>query len=54
MNKYVLKEKFHLHYSVEYLNYLEQKTPGISEKLWVAYCNGYIDGVLREEQYDQT
>ena len=49
MNEYALKEKFRYHYSAEYLDYLEQKVPGITERLWVAYCNGYMDGAIHEE-----
>lgn len=49
MLKYELKEGFQQHYSTEYLDYLEQKIPGITDRLWVAYCNGYMDGVIHEE-----
>ena len=41
---YEIKEKFRQNYEEEYLDYLEQKIPGISERLWVAYAKGFVDG----------
>ena len=44
MAKYELKEKFAIHYDDEYLTYLEERIPGITERLWVAFVKGYLDG----------